>query len=582
MKKWLVTCLLAIALLFVATTAMAGHTRLNGDYCEGNSFQLRKSEKDYHTLYCFLCHDEIRENHWSMDTPQYKATCTKLAKCTSCLTPYGEYGPHDWGEWKSSGNGTHTRTCKHNASHTETKDCTFSTAPCAGSAACTVCGGYYSTGHDWGGWTSNGNKTHTHTCKRDPSHTETADCRNFQEANCTTPEMCLDCGGTYGETAPDKHAWRRLPKSNGDGTHTYTCDYDSTHKKTEACSSYDALSCGETGYCRNCMEEYTVSHKLDGIWASDADGHWQTCIRCNESQSKAPHSFVELADAKHLKSEATCVSGAVYYRSCSECGYHAPDTFESGDKNPNNHDLVPREYKAPTCTEIGWEAYDACSRCDYTTYQELDALGHAYETRTVQPTCTKKGHTLHTCTRCKASYTDAVVSSRGHWYGEWSPNGDATSSAACRRNGCRHTGTALCEPLACRLLLKDAETYDFTLCPVCGEVSDGARLTLIEKAKATAQRLPRGELVLRIGDLQNGERMLSVGFEYGGRLTLPTGQVEIMLPAAMLDGYALMLLDADGVETALPHTLNGDEATFTLDFTTNGGPAMALRLISVS
>ena len=389
-------------------------------------------------------------------------------------------------------------------------------------------------------------------------------------------------GGTYGETAPDKHDWQRLPKSNGDGTHTYTCDYDSTHKKTEACSSYDALSCGETGYCRNCMEEYTVSHKLDGIWASDADGHWQTCIRCNESQSKAPHSFVELADAKHLKSEATCVSGAVYYRSCSECGYHAPDTFESGDKNPNNHDLVPRGYKAPTCTEIGWKDYDTCSRCDYTTYRELDALGHAYEARTVQPTCTKAGYTLHTCTRCKASYTDAVVSSRGHWYGEWSPNGDAASSADCRRSGCRHTGKVLCEPLVCRLLLKDAEAYDFTLCPVCGEVSDGARLTLIEEAKATAQRLPRGELVLRIGDLQNGERMLSVGFEYGGRLTQPTGQVEIMLPAAMLDGYALMLLDADGVETALPHTLNGDKATFTLDFTTNGGPAMALRLISVS
>ena len=343
MKKWLVTCLLAIALLFVATTAMAAHIRLNGDYCEGNTFEIRKREKDYHTLYCYRCN------------------------------------------------------------------------------------------------------------------------------------------------------------SNGDGTHTYTCYYDSTHKKTEACSSYGALSCGETGYCNDCMEEYTVSHKLDGSWASDADGHWKTCIRCNESQSKAPHSFVELADAKHLKSEATCVSGAVYYRSCSECGYHAPDTFESGDKNPNNHDLVPRGYKAPTCTEAGWNAYKACENCDYTTYQELDALGHAYEARTVQPTCTKAGYTLHTCTRCKASYTDAVVSSCGHWYGEWSPNGDAASSADCRRSGCRHTGKVLCEPLVCRLLLKNAEAYDFTLCPVCGEVSDGARLTLIEKAKATAQRLPRGELVLRIG-----------------------------------------------------------------------------------
>ena len=138
MKKWLVTCLLAIALLFVATTAMAAHIRLNGDYCEGNTFEIRKREKDYHTLYCYYCHDEFTENHWSIDTPQYKATCTKVAVCTSCLMSYGEYGPHDWGEWKSSGNGSHTHTCKHNASHAETKDCTFSTAPCAGSAACTV------------------------------------------------------------------------------------------------------------------------------------------------------------------------------------------------------------------------------------------------------------------------------------------------------------------------------------------------------------------------------------------------------------------------------------------------------------
>ena len=582
MKKWLAACLLAMALLFVATTAMAGHTRLNGDYCEGNSFQLRKIEKDYHTLYCYYCHDEIPENHWSMDTPQYKATCTKFALCTFCLTSYGEYGPHDWGEWKSNGNGSHTRTCKHKSDHVETENCTFSTAPCAGSAACTVCGGDYSTGHDWGEWKPNGNKTHTRVCMRDSSHTETEDCSDFLEADCTSPAMCGICGGTYGEVDPNKHFWEPIPTSNLDGTHTYICCLDSTHKMTEDCSGVDELSCGAAGWCYECNESYTLNHKLDGIWVFDADGHWQTCIRCNEIQGKAPHSFVELADAKHLKSEATCVSGAVYYKFCSACGYQALDTFESGDKNPDNHDLVHHEAKAPTCTEIGWEAYDACSRCDYTTYQELDAPGHSYEARTVQPTCTKKGHTLHTCVRCKDCYTDAVVSSRGHWYGEWSPNGDATSSADCRRNGCRHTGKALCEPLAYRLLLKDAEAYDFTLCPVCGVVSDGARLTLIKEAKATAQRLPRGELVLRIGDLQNGERVLSVGFEYDGRLTQPTGQVEISLPAALLDGYALMLLDADGAETALSYTLNGDEATFTLDFTADESPAMVLRLAPVS
>ena len=72
-----------------------------------------------------------------------------------------------------------------------------------------------------------------------------------------------------------------------------------------------------------------------------------------------------------------------------------------------------------------------------------------------------------------------------------------------------------------------------------------------------------------------------MGFEYGGKLTQPTGQVEITLSAALLDGYALMLLDADGAETELPHTLNGDEATFVLDFAAGESPALALRLAPV-
>ena len=896
MKKWLTACLLAIALLFVATTAMAGHTKANGEYCLGGSYALLKEYENQHLLRCNDCQEEILENHWIGQ----EATCIRKAQCGTCTKRFGEYGPHDWGEWKSNGNGTHTRVCKHNASHTETKDCTFSAAPCTEPAACTECGAVYKLGHDWGAWTSNGNKTHTHTCKRDASHTETENC-NIREATCVDPAWCEECYGEYGSADPSKHKWR-FCYSNGNGTHTRVCSWDVTHTETSDCSG---VSCGETGWCDECHERYTASHKFNGPWSSNPDKHWRTCIYCNEAGSKTSHSFVEQPDARYLKSEATCASPAVYYRVCSDCGYQTPSTFESGDIDPNNHDLqrheevkaptctekgwsayytcsrcdytayqetdaldhdwnnwisngdkthtrtckrdpshteteacsgvscgdtgacsvcggeytvehkydesswscddaghwrncvychekgeiashsfemheqtaatcvskavyarvcsdcdyqggtfifgninpdnhdliphagkaatctekgwkdydtcsrcdystyvelaalghdpiphadkaatctepgweaydtckrcdystyvelaidpdnhdlVHHEAKAPTCTEIGWktydtcsrcdyttykelpidpdnhdlehhaakvptctevgwkaydtcsrcdystyvelpaeghdlirhagkaatcmekgwDAYDTCSRCDYTTYQELDALGHAYEARTVQPTCTKAGYTLHTCVRCEDSYTDAVIPSCGHWYGEWSPNGDAASSADCRRNGCRHTGKVLCEPLSCRLLLKDAEAYDFTLCPVCGEVSDGARLTLIEEAKATAQRLPRGELVLRIGDLQNGERMLSVGFEYGGRLTQPTGQVEITLPAAMLDGYALMLLDADGVETALPHTLNGDEATFTLDFTTDGGPAMALRLISVS
>jgi len=329
MKKWLVTCLLAIALLFVATTAMAAHIRLNGDYCEGNTFEIRKREKDYHTLYCYYCHDEFTENHWSIDTPQYKATCTKLAKCTSCLTSYGEYGPHDWGEWKSSGNGTHTRVCKHNASHAETKDCTFSAASCTEPAACTECGAAYLLGHDWGGWTSNGNKTHTHTCKRDASHTETEACGDFQEANCTTPEMCQDCGGTYGETALDKHAWRRFPNSNGDGTHTHVCTRDDTHKETVSCSGGTA-TCTEKATCADCGGKYgekdSDNHTGKKEWTTTKTTHEQKWSCCGEVVvAKESHTFGKWVITK----KATFRKDGEKTRTCEVCEYVEKATIQA-------------------------------------------------------------------------------------------------------------------------------------------------------------------------------------------------------------------------------------------------------------
>ena len=598
MKKWLVTCLLAIALLFVATTAMAAHIRLNGDYCEGNTFEIRKGEKDYHTLYCYRCHDEFTQNHWSIDTPQYKATCTKLAVCTSCLTSYGEYGPHDWGAWQSRGNNSeHIRHCQRDGCDAvDTASCSGdSSATCITLGTCSTCGGQYYSAHAFPAgqnWHSD-DKNHWLSCTVCHEAKTKVGAHWFVQG---TVSVCLKSAATC--VAPAVY-YTNCDYCYHKGTDTYVDPWNGPDPNNHDLVRHDAKAptCTEIGWDEYdaCQREgctYTTKVELpalkhdlvhhDAKAPTCTETGWEeydTCSRCDYTTK------VELPALNH-----NLVHHDAKAPTCTEIGWDEYDTCQRDGCDYTtkveipalNHDLVHHDAKSPTCTEIGWDEYDTCSRCGYTTYQELDALGHAHEARTVHPTCTKAGYTLHTCVRCEDSYTDAVIPSCGHWYGEWSPNGDAASSADCRRNGCRHTGKVLCEPLACRLLLKDAEAYDFTLCPVCGEVSDGARLTLIEEAKATAQRLPRGELVLRIGDLQNGERMLSVGFEYGGRLTQPTGQVEITLPAAMLDGYALMLLDADGVETALPHTLNGDEATFTLDFTTNGGPALALRLISVS
>ena len=42
------------------------------------------------------------------------------------------------------------------------------------------------------------------------------------------------------------------------------------------------------------------------------------------------------------------------------------------------HDIVHHDGKAATCTAAGFEPYDTCSGCDYTTYKEIPALGHDF------------------------------------------------------------------------------------------------------------------------------------------------------------------------------------------------------------
>ena len=165
---------------------------------------------------------------------------------------------HDFGAWTSNGNGTHTRICSRDASHTETGDCTGGTATCTAKAVCETCGGAYgdlashnftaetvdekylksaatctekavyykscstcgltskgtadeatfesgvALDHNWGAWTSNGNGTHTRVCSRDASHTETGDCTGGT-ATCTAKAVCKTCGGAYGAKDPDNH-----------------------------------------------------------------------------------------------------------------------------------------------------------------------------------------------------------------------------------------------------------------------------------------------------------------------------------------------------------------------------------------
>lgn len=70
----------------------------------------------------------------------------------------------------------------------------------------------------------------------------------------------------------------------------------------------------------------------------------------------------------HSGGEATCTAAA----KCGGCGQ------PYGNTNLNNHALVHHEAQAHTCTAVGWEAYDTCSRCGYTTKVEIPMAPHTY------------------------------------------------------------------------------------------------------------------------------------------------------------------------------------------------------------
>ena len=212
------------------------------------------------------------------------------------------------------------------------------TPTCTTGKTCTLCGAQYGIlGHIWGDWTSNGDNTHTRTCRRDGcGAVETGNC-NSSTAHCGTYGTCAVCGGTY------FHA-----------DHTFPARWD---------------------------------WRSDTDVGRDAEYHWVRCLYCTEGKTaKSTHWFSE--GNMHLKSPATCVSKPVYYKNCGTCYYKGTETYvyEWGNFDPNNHtgNEEIRGAAEATCTTAGYTGDTYCKDCDalLSSGTVIPATGHTGGTAT--------------------------------------------------------------------------------------------------------------------------------------------------------------------------------------------------------
>jgi hypothetical protein len=360
-----------------------------------------------------------------------EATCTSEGYtgdtyCFDC-TNIVEYGQvtsalgHDFGEWElvtaatCTTDGQRKHECGrchvieyetltklgHSMTETEPVD-----------ATCTVDGtlGYFTCGTCGKVFTDVDGTTETTVADRvihAPGHTGGT-------ATCHTLAVCSVCNTAYGTTDPNNH----------DGG-TEVRDAVAATCTTEGYT-------GDT-YCLGC----------------------NTIIATGEAIDKLPHTYGEWV----VDIAATCASTGIDKRTCS-CG--AVDTRVS-NIDPNNHEggtevrdavaatcttvgytgdtyclgcgaklatgediakldhtYVDHAGKAPTCTEAGWNAYQTCANCDYTTYAELPATGHNYSadyTVDTPATCTTAGSMSRHCTDCDAITDVTVIPATGHTEG---------------------------------------------------------------------------------------------------------------------------------------------------------------------
>ena len=279
------------------------------------------------------------------------------------------------------------------------------------------------------------------------------------EATCTTAQTCTVCSlelaAAKGHTEVVDQAVAATCTTTGktEGKHCSVCNEVFVKQEEVPMTAHTvevvpaiAATCNTAGKtagekCSVCNavlkaqeDVAALGHNWNSSWNnSSSSGHWKTCKTCGEKKDFASHSMADGVctvcgyGCKHSGGTATCTEYAI----CSSCNKpygellaHTPGdaaTCTSEQKctvcgtviaEKLAHDVETVEAKEATCGAAGWDSYEKCKNCDYTTYKETAATGvHSFGEWVVVTEATTKaaGEQTRTCTVCNFVETQAIA-----------------------------------------------------------------------------------------------------------------------------------------------------------------------------